>query len=66
MTILRSLIIMALFRHFKVSGSYGFPTTETVECCLGDSKELQYHTPLCLSTEKISARGKVITGDLLE
>ena len=27
---------------------------------LGGSKELQYHSPLCLSTEKNSARGKVI------
>ena len=66
MTILRSLIIMALFRHFKVSGSYGFPTTETVGYCFGGSKELQYHSPLCLSTEKISSRGKVIRTDSLE
>ena len=66
MTILRSLIIMALFRHFEVSGSYGFPTTETVGYCFGGSKELQYHSPLCLSTEKISSRGKVIRTDSLE
>ena len=34
--------------------------SETIRCCFRGSKELQYHSPLCLNAEENSVRGRVI------